>query len=232
MSKKEQNSTAGQHKHEVLLVEDHLLVLTVLNKLVNRQSDFIVTGEAMNVSEARQAVERLKPEIIVLDLELPDGHGLELIKDIRARSLEPKILVFTTHDEDIFALRTLRAGANGYVMKRDPMERFLEALRQVASGNYAVNPRVWTKFLEADNQLASNGRDTDAFESLTDRELEVFELIGKGAGTREIAAYLNRSVSVIETCRVKIKEKLQLRSAAELVCHAVRWTDYKKSFAG
>jgi DNA-binding NarL/FixJ family response regulator len=219
------NADAGRHKRSVLLVEDHPLVREVVGNFLNHQDDFLVTGRASTVGEARQVIDRLRPELIVLDLGLPDGHGLELIKDIRAQSGDAKILVFTSYDESIFALRALRAGANGFVMKREPMSRLLEALRQVAVGDYAVNPQVLAQFIGMLEPDAASNNETTRFTRLTDRELEVFELIGKGAGTREIASYLNRSVSAIESCRISIKEKLQLRNGADLVRRAVRWAD-------
>lgn len=214
-----------RRKHSVLVVDHFPVVRHSLMERLNSECDFTACGEAATAAQAHQAFNRLQPDFMVLELALPDKHGLEFIKDIRAQSEKLRMLVFSSYDETIFALRALRAGANGYVMKRQPVEHLLEAMRQVAAGHYAVNIQLMNGFL-VPPQPAPDG-DTTMFTRLTDRELEVFELIGKGAGTREIAAYLNRSVSVVETCRLNLKQKLQLQDAAELVCRAVRWVEHR-----
>lgn len=211
-------------KHSVLVVDNFPVVREGVVERLNCEADFTVCGQATNAAEAHQMLGRLQPDLMVLELTLPDKHGLEFIKDVRVHSAKLRMLVFTREEETIYALRALRAGANGFVMKREPMERFLQALHHVVAGHYAVNTQIWAKFLNQPPQDAT-GYETTTFTRLTDRELEVFELIGKGAGTREIAAYLNRSVSVVETCRLNIKQKLQLQDCAELVCRAVRWVE-------
>lgn len=232
MTTTEQIAATGQgHKHSVLVVDDHPIICEVLIRLLNRQSDFTVVGKANSMCEARQAIKQTQPEVMLLDFGLPDGHGLELIKDIRAQSKTPWILVFTVHDEAIYALRALRAGANGYLMKNASVQRILEALRLIAAGGYVFNQRMLGRARGIASQDASTGCDTETFTRLSDRELEVFEMIGRGAGTREIAAYLNRSAGAIETCRASIKAKLHLDDAAELVCRAIRWGDCNKNSA-
>jgi DNA-binding NarL/FixJ family response regulator len=212
-------------KLSVLLVDDHPVVRDAVIERLNREAGFTVCCQVKTAFDAQQALNRFQPDLMILELALPDRHGLEFIKDIRAQSADLRMLVFTAYEESLFAMRALRAGANGFVMKREPMERFLEALHLVAGGNYAVNSQLLAGFLHPSNQSAADGHDTTTFTRLTDRELEVFELIGKGAGTREIAAYLNRSVGTVETCRVQIKEKLQLKDCAALVCRAVGWVE-------
>jgi DNA-binding NarL/FixJ family response regulator len=221
-----QTAPDQSHKHSVLVVDDHPVVREALVLVLKGEPDFVVVGQAGSASQAREALARLKPELVILDLGLPDCHGLELIKDIRAQSETPPIVVYSMHDESVYALRAIRAGANGYVMKRESKAKLLEALRTVAAGHYAVSLDVSTAFLNAfpepepSNPAAVLG-------SLTDRELEVFELIGKGAGTREIASYLNRSIGAVETCRLRIKEKLGFKHCAELASRAIRWMEYR-----
>ena len=217
-------------KYSVLVVDNFPVVREGVVERLNSEADFTVCGQAANAAEAHQMLRRLQPDLMVLELTLPDKHGLEFIKDVRVHSAKLRMLVFTREEETIYALRALRAGANGFVMKCEPLERFLDALRQVVAGHYAVNTQIWARFLTQpppDPNRATNGHETTMFTRLSDRELEVFELIGKGAGTREIAAYLNRSVSVVETCRLNIKQKLQLQDCAELVCRAVRWVEQR-----
>lgn len=210
---------------EVLVVDDHPVVREGIIERVNASAGFNVCRHVNTAFEAQQALIKFRPDLIITELALPDRHGLEFVKDLRAQSADLRIVVFTASEESIFALRALRAGANGFVMKHEPLERLMEGLQLVAQGNYAVNPEVWTRFLSYPDQGASAGSDTVMYTKLTDRELEVFELIGKGAGTREIAGYLNRSVSTVETCRLSIKEKLGIRACTELACRAIRWVE-------
>lgn len=221
------NSKVGSQRRKlsVLVLDNHPVTRDCVVGRLQREAAYTVCCQVKTAFEAQQAILRFHPDIMVLELALPDRHGLEFIKDARAQSADLRILVFTAYDESLFAMRALRAGANGFVMKREPMEHFLEALNLVAEGNYAVKPEIWAGTLNQPDQSAHDGADTTMFTRLTDRELEVFELIGKGQGTREIAAYLNRSVSAVETCRINIKEKLHIRDCAQLVCRAVRWVE-------
>jgi DNA-binding NarL/FixJ family response regulator len=209
-------------KHKVLVVDDHPVVREGLTERINRESDLVVCGEAQSAPEALRAIVRLQPDIVVLDLSLPKGHGLELIKDIRVMHPRLPVLVFTMHEESLYAERALRAGAQGYVTKQEPPGRLLSAIRAVLRGGYSLSP-------EASSGLMQNllhhpgGAQVPSITGLTDRELEIFELIGQGVGTREIAARLGRSVKTIETHRARLKEKFQLKSATELVCRASRW---------
>lgn len=226
MSTKAPSRADGQcRKLSVLVLDSHPVVRDCIVARLNEEPDFTICGQAGTGIEARQALKRSQPDFLLMELALPDRHGLEVIKDIRAQHTAVQILVFTTQDESTFALRALRAGASGYVMKWEPMERLLGAMRLVAAGNYAVNPEIWARFLQNPSREEVGEGDTTMLTRLTDRELEVFEMIGKGAGTREIAAHLNRSVSVVETCRLSIKEKLRVRDCADLVCRAIRWVD-------
>jgi DNA-binding NarL/FixJ family response regulator len=220
-----------QRKMSVLVLDEHPVVRGGVVARVNNESGYNVCCDAGTAFEAQQAINRFKPDIMVLELALPDRHGLEFIKDVRAQSADLRILVFSAYKESVFALRALRSGANGFVTKSEPMENLLNAVRLVAEGHYAVNSQIWASFLSNPDPEVSESGDTVTFTRLSDRELEVFELIGKGAGTREIAGYLNRSVSTIETCRGQIKEKLRLVDCAALVSHAVRWVECRRGLA-
>jgi len=211
----------------VLLVDDHPVVVEGLAQRINRERDLVVSGQARSAREALRALADVQPDVVVVDLSLPRGHGLQLIKDIR--NLEPAlpILVFTMHDESVFAERTLRAGARGYVMKHEPPEQLLAALRAVIFGDFFVSKRTTSAFLQTFLQqpATSQGKSIAA---LSDRELEIFELIGQGIGTREIAEQFSRSIKTVETHRARIMEKLAIRSAAELVVCASRWVDSRR----
>lgn len=209
-------------KCKVLLVDDHPLMREGLAKRINQEADLLVCGEAASAREARQAVARLRPELVVLDLSLSDGLALELIKDIKSLAPAVPVLVFTMHDEAVYAERALQAGARGYVMKQEPPERLLTAMRAVLRGGYCVSEKTEARFF----QTFFGQPPTPAMpvvSRLTNREVEVFHLLGQGLATQEIAARLGRSVKTIETHRARIKEKLHLKSASELISHASRW---------
>jgi DNA-binding NarL/FixJ family response regulator len=232
MPNKAPSASSSQHrKLSVLVVDQHPVVRDSIVTRLDGETDFSVCGQVSSGFEAQKALQRSRPDFLLTELALPDRHGLEFIKDIRAEYASLQILVFTTEDENTFALRALRAGASGYVMKWEPLEHLLDAMRLVAAGNYAVNPEIWARFLQNPRREDADSGDTTMFTRLTDRELEVFELIGKGAATREIAAHLNRSVSVVEACRLSIKEKLHLRDCSDLVCRAIRWIEIRNRTA-
>jgi DNA-binding NarL/FixJ family response regulator len=219
--------TAGSRKRRVLLVDDHPVVREGLAQRINRERDLAVCGEAQSAGEALRAVASHQPDVVVLDLSLPKGHGLELIKDLKNLHPDLPLLVFTMHDENLFAERALRAGARGYVMKQEPPERLLAAVRTVLNGEYFLSDKASSTFLHTFFRHSSENTGPP-IGGLTDRELEVFELIGQGVGTRSIADRLGRSVKTIETHRARIMEKLSLKSAAELVVRASRWVESEK----
>ncbi len=213
-------------KQTVLLVEDHPVLREGLTKLINGEEDLAVCAEAQNPTAALQAIRDLHPDANIVDLALPEGHGLELIKDIRARQHRMPILVFTMFDDASYSLRVLRAGAQGFLNKRESSERLLSSLRTVLRGGYAVAPDVAKLFLESSLRPAPVS--TDPKDCLGDRELEVFQLLGTGIGTREIARQLGRSIKTVETYRARIKRKLNLKNASALVREAVRWVDAQR----
>ena len=209
-------------KHEVFMVEDHPITREVLAQLINYQDDLHVCGVAGTAAKALWGIESQRPDLVMVDVSLPDGHGIELVKDIKARYPQLRVLVLSMHDEALYAERAIRAGAAGYIMKQEPTDTVLAAARQVLTGKPYLSPKLQERVLQ---RFASGLATpvTSEVERLTDRELEIFELIGRGRGTREIAEQLRLSVSTVETHRAHLKEKLELESATELVRHAVQW---------
>lgn len=226
MQTSERKISLFSHKRTVLLVDDHPVVREGLTRRINSEDDLSVCAEARTPTEALRAMKQFQPDVVVVDLALTEGHGLELIKDIRSQPNRAPILVFTMFEEATYALRALKAGAQGYLTKNESSERLVNGLRAVLRGEYVLNPDISTRFLQARLQP---GEDSPAAQDkLADRELEVFELIGKGIGTRDIADRLGRSVKTIETYRARIKEKLGLRSSTALMREAVRWVETRR----
>ncbi len=212
-------------KRKVLLVDDHPVVREGLIQRLNTEEDLVVCGEARTPAEALALIQNSQPDVIIVDLALPEGHGLELIKDIRSLGVRVPILVFSIFDEDAYALRALRAGAQGYLTKQETSERLIGALRAILKGEYALSPRIAKMFFDYSLQPAG----VQAFpECLGDREMEVFELMGKGLGTRQVANHLGRSVKTIETYQARIKRKLNLKTATSLMREAVRWIETRR----
>ena len=207
----------------ILIIDDHPMMRQGLALLINQEPDLCVAWEAGNATQALEVLSTAKPDIIIADISLPDKNGLELIKDIRALCAAP-ILVISMHDEKLYAERVLRAGGRGYLMKQEGGKIMMEAVRQVLDGQIYVSARMSAKILES-----LSGRRAEVSESpmehLSDREFEVFRLIGEGKGTRDIARKLHLSVKTVEAHRANIKEKLNLHSATELIRHAVRWIE-------
>lgn len=202
---------------KVLIVDDHPLVREGLAGRISAQPDMEVCGEASGVDEALALLDATQPTLMIVDLTLKAGHGLNLIKRANERAPRTKILVFSAHDEALFGERSMRAGAHGYVSKQEGQEKVLQAVRTVLRGEpYASSESI--RRLRAGGRLKGGG-----IERLSDRELEVFELIGRGGSTRSIAQRLHLSVHTIETHRENIRAKLNLQNGAELVQRAVQW---------
>ncbi len=206
----------------ILLVDDHPIVREGLAESINREPDLVVCAQADGHSEALQAVERAKPELVVVDLMLKNSSGLELIKDIRARWPKMFILVVSMHDEVLYAERVLRAGAHGYITKQEATRDILLALRRVIAGGIYLNERTASTILA---RLAAqpNAPADSIADLLAERELEVFELIGRGLSTREIAGQLRIEIKTVDTYRARIKDKLNLNTTSELLQLAIRW---------
>jgi DNA-binding NarL/FixJ family response regulator len=206
----------------ILLVDDHPLLRQGLAQLINQEKDMVICGEAENAHQAIDAIEATRCDIAIIDISLGGTSGLELLKNIKVRYPKLLVLMLSMHDETIYAQRALRAGAAGYIMKQEATERVLTALRKVLQGEVYLSERLGTRML---NQLVGGrtGLTTSPIEQLSDRELEIFSLIGQGHGTRPIAQKLHLSVKTVESHRAHIKEKLNLKSATELVHHAIQW---------
>ena len=215
-------------KNRVFVVDDHPIVRQGLALLINREADLVVCGEAEDAHTAVQAIATAKPDIMVVDISLNGPDGLDLLKDIRARYPELPVLVLSMHDESIYAERALRAGSQGYIMKQEATEKVLVALRRILSGEIYVSERIANRMLQRYIGGPSAGKPS-TIADLTDRELEVFRLIGEGHSTRQIAEELHISVKTVESYQAHIKEKLSLRSARELVQHAIQWSTNEKS---
>jgi DNA-binding NarL/FixJ family response regulator len=206
-------------KINILLVDDHPLVREWLTNLIRQQPDFEVCGETGSAPEALRLIELQKPDIVIVDISLANGSGIELIKNIKAGHPGVAALVLSMHDELLYAERALRAGAGGYIMKSEATQKVSEAIRAVLDGDIYVSPKVASlmarKFL--------GGKSANTIEQLSDRELEVFQLLGKGHSTRQIAEHLHIGFKTVQGYTARIKEKLNLANINELMREAIRW---------
>ncbi len=215
-------STAAP-RSKVLVVDDHPLTRYGTARLLEQEPDLIVCGEAENASRALAAIEALKPQLVLADLSMPGGDGLEFIKDVRSLHPEVAVLVFSMHDETFYAQRALRAGAQGYVMKSAGGEKLVAALRQVLRGEIYVSEKLAGQI--AENFSGRRRREDESpVGNLTDREFEVFALLGQGLSTREIGARLHLSAKTVETHRGHVRAKLRLTTGPALIQYATRWT--------
>ncbi len=218
---------AGKNKtsaKQLLIVDDHPMMRTGLAQLIDNEPDLEVAAEAGNARQALDAVIKLRLDLILLDISLPDKSGLELIKDMRALKPETPVLVVSMHDEALYAERVLRAGARGYIMKQEGGKKFLQAIRRVLAGGMFVSEAMSARILEVFSGQHL-GKTASPLANLSDREFEVFQLIARGGDTHEIARQLRVSVKTVEAHRVHIKEKLHLKTATELVRYAVHWIE-------
>ena len=215
--------TGAAAKRSVFIVDDHPIVRQGLALLINREPDLAVCGDAEEAGSALRRIVELKPDLIAVDISLNGPDGLDLVKDIRARDADLPVLILSMLDESLYAERALRAGANGYIMKQEATERVLIAIRRILGGEIYVSDRMANRMLGRFVGGSQVGQRSPIAE-LTDRELEVFRLIGEGHGTRQIAEDLHVSVKTVESYQAHIKEKLSLKNARELVQRAIRWT--------
>ncbi len=222
------NGNSTPRKKTVFLVDDHPIVRQGLTLLINQEADLTVCGQAEEMHSALSAILAVRPDILVVDISLNGPDGLELLKNVRINSPRLPVLILSMHDESIYAERALRAGANGYIMKQEATEKVLVALRRILSGEIYVSDKIANSMLQH-YVRGSNSYEHSSIADLTDRELEVFRLIGEGHGTRQIAETLHLSVKTVESYQAHIKEKLSLRSARELVQHAVEWNVREKT---
>jgi DNA-binding NarL/FixJ family response regulator len=222
MGDKKGQGKANQGKKKILIVDDHPIVRRGLAELVNQEAGLVVSGQAEDAHQAMEAIRAQEPDMVIVDISLKETSGLELIKDIKTRHPGLPVLTLSMHDESLYAERALRAGARGYIMKQQATEELIMAIRKVLDGHVYVSDTVAAKMVR---KLVGRGPDVgaSAIDRLSDRELEVFRLIGEGHGTRQIAEKLHLSVKTIETYRAHIKEKLNLADSAELLQHAIQW---------
>jgi DNA-binding NarL/FixJ family response regulator len=211
-------------KRRIFLVDDHPMTREGLAANINRQADLEVCGEASDPAEAMTALSSLRPDLMVTDMTMPGRSGVEFIKDIHAIRPELPILVLSMHDEMLFAERALRAGAQGYLMKDAGSARVLEAIRLVLSGKSYVSQQMSARLLDAVTGRRPRGS-TSPIEKLSDREFEVFRMLGSGKSTKEVAEALHLSPKTVDVHRGRIKRKLQLKAASSLIHHAVRWVE-------
>lgn len=223
MSKSDQRAPVGARAiARIVIVDDHPLVRHGLAQLINREADLEVVGEAEGAPEALDVIRTHKPTLVIVDISLKEGDGLELIQSLRAFPFEPRILVTSMHDESLYAERALHAGAMGYLNKGEATEEVVAAIRQILKGKVYLSERMSERMLM---QVTGRGQapESNPVARLSNRELQVFQLIGEGETTRNIAERLHLSIKTIETHRASIKRKLNLETASELTRHAVQY---------
>lgn len=226
VTSKSQNQSVA--KKRILVVDDHPIVRQGLALLINREPDMVVCGEAEEAMGALHVLASAHPDVLIVDISLAGPDGLDLLKTIRTTHPTLPVLILSMHDESIYAERALRAGANGYIMKQEATEKVLVAVRRILSGEIYVSDRIANQMLKHYITGAGTLRNS-SIADLSDRELEVFRLIGEGHGTRQIAEELHLSIKTVESYQAHIKEKLSLRSARELMQHAIQWNMNEKA---
>ena len=209
----------------IFIVDDHPIMRQGLAVLINHEKDLNVCGEAEDAAHALDGILATKPDLALIDISLPGKNGLELIKDLRAMDVYVSILVHSMHDESLYVERVLRAGAQGYITKDEGGSKLMEAIRKVLAGEIYVSPEMSGKIIEIFSGRRASS--TNPVEALTDRQFEIFQMIGNGQSTRDIAETLNVSIKTVDAHRDHIKKKLNLRSGTELVRFAVRWVEVR-----
>lgn len=218
------SSTASRARRRILLADDHPMTRFGLAQLIGGQPDLEVVAEAGTPAEAMTALSKLKVDLLITDLTMPGRSGLDFIKDIQAVQPELPIMVVSMHDELLYAERALKAGARGYVMKEAGGERLIHAIHRVLEGQVYVSEKMSAVIL--DNLSGGKSRNSNSpIDKLTDREFQIFQMIGSGKGTRQIADELHLSAKTVDVHRGNIKAKLDLKDATALVRHAVRWVE-------
>jgi DNA-binding NarL/FixJ family response regulator len=210
-------------KNKILLVDDHPLVREWLANLINEQPDLEVCGEANDAPSAFQLIASAGPAVAIVDISLESGSGIELIKNVRANHPEVAMIVLSMHDEVLYAERALRAGARGYIMKREATKKTLQAIRSVLAGKVYVSEKIANIMTEKFVEGPEPGE--FSVEQLSDRELEIFQLLGRGMNTRQIADHLHVGFKTVQTYCARIKEKLKLDNATQLLHEAIRWIE-------
>jgi DNA-binding NarL/FixJ family response regulator len=217
-----EDNIVATHLYRILIVDDHPMMREGLGTLISRERDLIVCGEAETAGEALDAVTKLKPDLVLVDVTLPGPSGIELIKDICALQQDMLILVISMHDESLYAERVLRAGARGYIMKQESGPVMMQAIRRVLAKRIYLSDKMSALILE---NVVGKRTEASPIKRLSDREWEVFQLIGRGRSTVQIAAALHLSPKTVEAHRAHVKEKLDLKTMTELVSFASRWVE-------
>jgi len=215
-------------RKSILIVDDHPMMRRGLAQLIDHEPDLVASCEAGTAAQALNMVVARKPNLVIVDISLPDKNGLELIKDIQVFHPYLPVLVVSMHDESIYAERVLRAGGRGYIMKQEGGKKLMQAIRQVLSGQIYLSEKMSARILEI-----FSGRKDEAISSpverLSDREFEIFQLVGQGRGTREIASHLSLSVKTVEVHRANLRRRLNLRTGTEVVHYAIRWMEARSA---
>lgn len=209
-------------KSTVYLIDDHPVLVQGLSDLINNQADMKVVGTTAEWTKALEDFKKVQPAVVLLDITLKNANGIEVLKNLKVQYPNLNVLMLSMHDENLYAMRALKAGAHGYVMKAAPTEEVISAIRHVLKGEVYVSESIARRMM---SQLVGRRKDATGspLEDLSDRELEIFTLIGEGQTTRQIAEKLHISIKTVETHRAHIKEKLKLESSTELVQHAIHW---------
>jgi len=223
MSQRTQPSTDRRSKRTIVIVDDHPIVRQGLAQLINQESDLLVCGQAEDAYEAMQTIRESDPDMVIVDISLKETSGVELIKDLKIQYPDLPVLTLSMHDETVYGERALRAGARGYITKQEATEKVVTAIRRVLAGEVYVSNGMAAKMVS--KLVGGPGKTGSPVECLSDRELEVFRMLGEGYNTREMADKLHLSVKTIETYRAHIKDKLGLQDASELLRSAIRWVN-------
>lgn len=211
-------------KSRIFLVDDHTMFREGLRQLIEREPDLAVCGDASGAGEALKNIEESNPDLAIIDLSLSGGTGIDLIKTLRTKYPDLPVLVVSMHEESLYAERALHAGANGYVMKQEPAKTVKVAIRKVLAGDMHLSEKMTASMLGKFMSGGQTAPPVSPIEKLSDRELEVFRMLGQGKMTRQIAEELDLTIATINSFRNRIKEKLNLKNSAELVMHAIQWT--------
>jgi DNA-binding NarL/FixJ family response regulator len=215
-------TTKPSSPSRILIVDDHPLFREGLRQLIEREPDLSVCGEAKDAAEAIRLVDESKPDLVIVDISLGNTSGIDLVKSLKANDAELPLLVLSMHDESLYAERSLRAGAMGYLMKHEPPKTVKAAIHRVLGGEMYLSEKMSSSMI---TKLMRGGGESkeSAVNGLSDRELEVFRLLGQGKGTRQIAQELNLTIPTINSFRARIKEKLQVKNSSELLLRAIHW---------
>ena len=213
-------------KKRIVIVDDHPMMREGLAQLIDHETDLQAIAQADTAAQALEVISASVPDLLLLDISLPDKNGLELIKDVQALHPTLPVLVVSMHDESLYAERVLRAGGRGYIMKQEGGKKLMEAIRAVLGGRIYVSEKISASILETFSGHRTEGQSSVG--RLSDREFEVFQLLGQGEATRQIAKRLHLSIKTVEVHRANIRRKLELTSGGELVRYAIRWTEAQK----